>query len=164
MSTFNDGFVEELVVRRQPLRDNLIRAALILAGLILCALGFGTALFLPVLVLCCAGVFFAFRYIGTEYEYSFLSGDVSIDKIIGRRRRRTVLSFACRDVELFTTEQPEGQFEQTLDARGDGKGGRDWFLVTKAADGRRTLLAFSPSDRLLEAFRQSVRKSCFKGS
>lgn len=178
MRTYNDVFVEELVVRRRPGFTALVRVGTVVAGIALTALFYylsglllgemGNAVFPALFALVCIAVFFAFRHIGLEYEYSFFSGDVDIDKIVGKRKRTGVMSFNCRDVEIMAPYGPQyermvaGKFDQTVDARGNGKGRRDWFLICRTTDGKRMVLAFSPSDRLVGAFRQFVKRGNFR--
>jgi hypothetical protein len=42
-------------------------------------------------------VFFTWRYVSVEYEYSITSGELTFSKIYGNRSRRTVLKLMLRD-------------------------------------------------------------------
>ena len=42
-------------------------------------------------------VFFTWRYVSVEYEYSITSGELTFSKIFGNRSRRTVLKLMLRD-------------------------------------------------------------------
>ncbi len=177
MKTYKDVFVEELVVRQRPLIVALLRVGIIILALVLIVafyfvtgmlLGeYGSALFPALFAVVCIGVFLAFRFLGLEYEYSFYSGDVDVDKIIGKRKRMTVLSFNCRDIELMAPYSekydPELENAKLVDARGSGAGDRDWIILIKSETGERSALAFSPSERMLDAFRQYVRGGKFIG-
>ncbi len=176
MKTYKDVFVEELVVRQRPLMVALLKVAAVLLGIVLTVafyfvtgmfLGeFGSAVFPVLFALVCIGVFLAFRFLGLEYEYSFYSGEIDIDRIIGKRKRSTLLSFNCRDIELMTPYSescdPLIGDAKLIDARGSGAGQRDWIVIVKSETGEKTVLAFSPSDRMLDAFRQYVRGGKFK--
>ncbi len=178
MKTYNDVFVEELVVRQRPVFVTLIRLGTVLLGIVLTIafyfltgwfLGsYGSALFPALFALVCIGVFMVFRYSGLEYEYSFYSGDVDIDRIRGKRRRKRMMSFNCRDIDLMApySEKYEstiaGNFAHKLDARGSGQGMRDWIILINSANGERSVLAISPSDRMINAFRQFTRRDKFK--
>lgn len=178
MKTYKDVFVEELVVRQRPGFTALVRVgtiaaalALIIAFYFLSGSLFGeyaNAVFPAMFAIVIIGAFFALRYVGLEYEYSFFSGDVDVDKIVGKRKRSNVMSFSCNDVEIMAPYGPNyenmlsGQFEKTLDARGSGKGNRDWFLICRCTDGKRMVLAFSPSERLVGAFKQYVKRGCLR--
>jgi len=174
MNTYKDVFVEELVVRHRPAFAALMRIGAVLAGIFLIlafyyltgmVLGpYASAVFPALFALVCIGVFMAFRYMRLEYEYSFYSGEVDIDRILGKRKRTRVISFSCSNVELMGPYSPEsdsqlnGKFDRKLDVRGTGKGEKDWFIICSGQDGGRYIIAFSPSERLLDAFRQYVRR------
>ena len=178
MKTYNDVFAEDLVVRQRPLFVALVRCGSIVAGILL-TIGayfvtgmvlknYSSAVFPMLFALIVIGVVMVFRFTGLEYEYSFYSGDVDIDKIVGKRKRTRLISFNCRDVELMApyTEANEadanGNFVQKLDVRGTGAGMRDWFVIVKSEDGSRRIFAFSPSDKMINAFRQFVRGTRFR--
>lgn len=176
MKTYKDVFVEELVVRQRPFIVGLIKFAAVLAGIILtiafyfiCGMLLGqysSVLFPALFAIVCIAVFLTFRFLGVEYEYSFYSGDVDIEKILGKRKRSTVMSFSCRDVELMApySEKYDAELDgiNPVDARGSGAGDRDWIVVVKNDNGEKKVLAFSPSLRMQEAFRQYVRSGKFK--
>lgn len=178
MKTYNDVFVEEMVKRSRPGFTLLIRAGSVVLAIVLIIvfyyfsgllLGeYAGAVFPILFVAVWVGVFMAFRFLSLEYEYSFYSGDVDIEKIIGKRKRSAVLSFSCKDIEIMAPYGPKyeelvgGQFQKTLDVRGTGKGQRDWFIICRSQSGKRTVMAFSPSDRMLDAFRMFVKGGRFK--
>jgi len=180
MKTYNDVFVEELVVRHRPAVAAAIRLGAVFLGLVLSVAfyyltgmllrQFANALFPALFALTWVGVFLACRYVRLEYEYSFFSGTVDVDRIRGKRKRDTLLSFSCTEVELMAPYVPayesalSGPFDRKLDVRGTGKGEQDWFIIYKTQDGTRGLIAFSPSDRLVDAFRQFVRGGRFHES
>jgi hypothetical protein len=175
MKTHKDVFVEELVVRHRPAFAAALRIGAVLVGLLLIwafyyltGMLLGNAVFSALFALVCIGIFMVFRYLWLEYEYSFFSGEVDIDRILGKRKRSRLLSFSCRDIELMAPYSPEydhelnGQFQRKLDVRGSGRGERDWFIICRAQDGSRYIIALSPSERLLDAFRQYVRRGRMK--
>ena len=159
MKTYHDVFVEQLVRRRRPGGETLFRLGAILAGLILITLAFVlartffSALFALVVIL----EFFAFVYTVKEFEYSFISGDLDIDMIRGKRKRRTIFSCSCRDISLMAPcgsheEAFAGTFTRTTDASESVNGEGRWFLICQREDGSRELVYLTPNERLLDAF------------
>lgn len=67
-------------------------------------------------------VFFTWRFVSVEYEYSIMSGELTFSKIYGGRSRRTVMKTRVRDASLIapldggeysakaTAYQPEKEF------------------------------------------------------
>lgn len=166
MKRSTDLWVEELVTRTTKsamiLQHVLVLAAAILAAGITAALGvifsLGTLLLPVAIVIPIAFVIVVFRYIGVEYEYSFLDGDVTITRIRGKRKRKTALEFTCGEgVELMAPApvvESRGEYASAkikLDARGTGAGTDEWAVVCAIKDGGRAILIFNPTDRMLAA-------------
>ena len=157
--TYHDVFVEQLVRRRRPGGEALFRLGAILLGLILITLAFVLARnFFPVLfALVVILEFFAFVYTVKEFEYSFISGDLDIDMIRGKRKRSTVFSGSCRDITCMAPvsgheRQLTGSFTRTVDAAESARGEDRWFFICEKQDGSRELVYLNPNERLLEAF------------
>ena len=163
MKTYHDVFVEQLVRRRRPGGEAVFRLGAILLGLILITLAFVLARnFFPVLfALVVILEFFAFVYTVKEFEYSFISGDVDIDLIRGKRKRSTIFSCSCRDISLMapcgTHEEALAEpFTRTTDASEQARGEGRWFFICQREDGNRELLFLSPNERLLAAFKGAL--------
>lgn len=176
MNTYKDVFVEELVVRQTPFTVTLLRLGMLILAAVLSVVfriltvkllgNFAGAIYPGLFLVTWGAVFVIWRLLGKEFEYSFYSGDVDIEKIIGKRRRSNVLSFSCSRVTLMApySEKYDSQIKNArmIDARGSGNGKRDWVALINPENGEETALIFSPSDRMLDAFRQYVRGGRFK--
>ena len=159
MKTYHDVFVEQLVRRRRPGGEAVFRVGTILLGLILIALAFVLVRnFFPVLfALVVILEFFAFVYTVKEFEYSFISGDLDIDMIRGKRKRSTIFSCSCRDISLMAPcgsheEALSETFSRTVDASESVGGEGRWFFLCQREDGSRELVYLTPNERLLDAF------------
>ena len=160
MKTYHDVFVEQLIRRDRPGGEFLFRCFAILVGLILmtAALVLARAFFPFFFALIVLLEFFAFVYTVKEYEYSFINGDVDVDMIQGKRRRKTVSSFNCKTVTVMAPCQGHegelaGEYTSRVDASVSKKAEGRWFLISEREDGSRELLIMSPNDRLLAAFK-----------
>ena len=95
----NQDYVEWLVKRKDPAYAWPVR---ILMG-ILCAAALVMALVVvwgPILLLIAgAATFFVFQMLSVEYEYLYVDGSLSVDKILGKARRKKVLE--CLKEELL---------------------------------------------------------------
>ncbi len=163
IKTYHDVFVEQLIRRERPGGEFLFKCGAVLLGLVLITAAFVLArnffpfFFALVVIL----EFFAFVYTVKEFEYSFMNGDVDFDVIQGKRRRRTVCSFSCREVALMAPCQGHegelaGQFTGRLDASVSAKAPDRWMIILEREDGSRELLLFSPNERLLAAFKGAL--------
>lgn len=160
MKTYHDVFVEQLVRRERPGGEALFKMGVLVAGVLLVGVAFLLAKsFFPV---CFAVIiileFFAFVYTVKEFEYSFINGDVDIDLIQGKRKRKTVFSCSCKEIAAMAPCDGadgvlSGEYTRTLDASASKKAEGRWYLITERQDGTRELLIFNPNERMLEAFK-----------
>ena len=97
----DEVFVEQIVKRRISISGILLRMLFIfltLAGLmsmmILGMLGFTIAILLGYVT------YLVWAYTSVEYEYSFLNGELSVDKIIGQRKRKSIANYDIKEAEI----------------------------------------------------------------
>ncbi len=159
MQTYKDVFVEELIRRSRAGKEGAFKLAAVILGLVLVALAFHyfTSIFPFFFALICILIFFMFKYTVKEFEYSFISGDVDIDMILGKRKRKNVLSCSCREIQIMEycgSRRIEGEFTRVLDASISTKSDDRWYFICEREDGSRILVYFNPSERLRDAFRQ----------
>ena len=88
----NDYYTEQMVKKQTDMKDMLIKAVLIAATLVsfLAILMFPGILILPVIMI--ALDVFIFGRLKVEYEYLFVNGDLDIDKIMNKAKRKKVFS------------------------------------------------------------------------
>ncbi len=180
MQTYNDVFVEELVRRSDAMFRITLRLLSIVLGMALVIAGyFAMGLLMSyqyantftsvIFFIAVLGVFYTFRFTVKEYEYAFFSGDVDVDQILGKRKRKRLISFGCRDVELMAPltdeykEQWDGVFDNIIDASKVKNSPENWFIILRDENEKYTLLVFSPSRRMLDAFAQFVRGTKLRG-
>ncbi|MDD3866498.1 MAG: DUF6106 family protein [Eubacteriales bacterium] len=160
----NDTFIEKIVRRRKTSLDYLKIGGLILLALILFYLtllfaqyiGFLVPLVLVGLVY---GLWFMISNMSKEYEYIVTNGDIDIDSIIARRRRKRVFSVRARDIEMMAPLDSD-EYRQTMRSSPqlfdftelkDKK--ENWFMLTEYK-GRRTVVLFEPDERMLVSMKR----------
>ncbi|MDR1117548.1 MAG: DUF6106 family protein [Oscillospiraceae bacterium] len=160
----SDVFVEQIVERKPDAKANLIKIGIALAAILLpsTVLFFGVLRFIfPVtLGLCCWGAFLMIRKQNVEYEYSFTNGELDVDKILGRRMRRHVLSVRVRQFDIlapmtgeYRDEYEARTIQRTEDASTSPKSPDRWFARFTDDAGAVTLLIFEPNERMREAMK-----------
>ena len=100
----NDGYQEILVKRQKTAKDTLLRGLVI--GVIAVLIAGGIFLFNPIFLI--AGMilgFLAYYFIlpnfDLEYEYLYVGGDIDIDKIMAKRKRKRVASYSKDNLEVM---------------------------------------------------------------
>lgn len=85
--------------------------------------------------------------INIEYEYCIAGSELSVDKIIDRRKRKTLCSFSLRGADGFYSGKKELSGVTVISATGEG----DVYTIEyKDEKYGRTLLQFTPDERTIE--------------
>ena len=100
------------------------------------------------------GLWFLLTGLNREFEYSVTNGELDIDVIFSRRKRKRVFSGAARQFEIMAQvnsdeyrQAQKGQFK-LLDCSAF-RGARDnWFVISEY-QGNRVLVIFAPDERML---------------
>lgn len=163
-----DVFVEQIVKKKFGPKDYLIFAAVILLGLVL---AFLSILFLlPFAILVFAGICFGAYYLITsrslEFEYSATNGDITVDKIIYRRRRKRLISLDAKSVEEMGKYDPQkhrgGDYAARIFASELDSGEGGWYFTAHHPKLGHVLVVFSPEERILEAIRPFLTRQVAK--
>ena len=159
-----DTFAEQLVVKPMTPQDQLKKTGLILVTVVLClGLTYLSLTFMPlILLVVCAvayGAYFLITGMNVEYEYSVTNGELDVDKIIAKRKRKHMLTVKISDFETVGLES-EAKFDNTVTTFLVGDGDEEHYY---AADFQheslgRVRLVFSPNERVLEAIRSSLKR------
>ena len=191
----NDIFVEELITCRGNFKTRLMQVGVILLALLLLA---ADMLFVPLVapvtfVVICVVAFFVFRWLSTEYEYSFTNGDLDVDRISGRRWRRRMLEINQKQIKVmapytqeYESEVVDYKVRGTMDFSASSRAAGRWFMIvemgapipqvsrsqdphavrrakTKYQEGDLVFVVFQPSKRLRDAM-QTFLRSRIKGN
>lgn len=149
-----DHYVEQLVTRQKGGKEWAITALSILVAVGLSVLCF---LFLGMLfIIVAVGTGYAAYYVITaqtvEYEYCVTNGDIDIDSIVAKRKRRRIVSVAGRKIESlepFGGAIPDG-FDRTVMAAPFPDAPGCWRFTYHSKKNGRTQVIFQPNDAVLE--------------
>lgn len=159
-----DVFMEKIVTKKKDIKDNFLVFGIILGTFILILVllniqiinQLGIGLFLIV------GLFYlAYRLItarNVEFEYVVTNGELDIDKIISRRKRKRVFSASCKEFEILARVKSNSysQSVQAIKNRIDATSSPDSpdaFFATLNYKGEKTLVLFEPDERMLNNFK-----------
>jgi hypothetical protein len=160
----SDVFMEKIVARRKNGRDYLKIFGIMSAGLVLLFLIviFGTyvSVLLPLLLV---GVGYGEWYLLTsmtrEYEYIVTNGDLDIDMIIARRKRKRVFSAKSKEFELMAKvgsddyRQASRAQRKLLDCSSYMEDPENWFILAEYK-GQRLMVVFSPNEQMLKSLKR----------
>lgn len=152
----DEVFVEQIVKKKISISGILMRAIAIifvLAGifsmLIIGALGLTiTALLIYV-------TYIIWGYTSVEYEYSFLNGELSIDKIMGQRKRKTIACYDIKNAEIVAPSMSDEVVSKinntiTKDYSTMCRNANLYSMIVNDSDGRKQVI-FEPNEKVLDA-------------
>lgn len=164
-----DVFIEHLVRKKPTTLDRVKTIALALGGALIAAALFFTAFsFKPLFMICllaAVGVLWLTYYLLTmmmvEYEYILTNGEIDVDKIVAKRKRKRLITVQIRTFNEFGRYDPEKLQGRTFDTK---------VLACKALDDRAyyaalnhgslgsVLLVFNPDERILDGIEQGLQR------
>ncbi|MDE5771035.1 MAG: hypothetical protein K2I06_05310 [Ruminococcus sp.] len=167
-----DNFAEQLVKKNETSSDKTKRLLMTVGGtvltVVLALFGFLT-LGNPVLSLlgfllavgAGYGTFFIVQSSHVEYEYAFTNGELDIDKIIAKRKRKSLLSI---EVNKFTDfgkyrDDIEETSEMTVVISSDNIASHEYYADFQHENYGLTRLVFSPDSRMLDNIKRFLSGS-----
>ncbi|MBE7030208.1 MAG: hypothetical protein E7409_02140 [Ruminococcaceae bacterium] len=171
-----DIFLEYIVARKKNLKDIAIIAGILLG---LCLLLFISLFFMftqlsSFVMLLDAGLIYL-AYLGitsrnVEYEYIVTNGEVDIDKITHRRKRKRIISVHSKTFDMVAPVgesayrgEEHSTVSRVIDVASSPTSERAYFALF-SKDGQRIKLIFEPTERMLDAFTTFVPRNVHKRS
>jgi hypothetical protein len=160
----DDLFLEKIVPRRKTGKDYLMLFGIVIGGLILLVLifmfgGYVSFLFPFLVVGLGYGVWYLMTSMNREYEYIVTNGDLDIDMIISRRKRKRIFSAKAKDFELMAqidSDEYRNAVKGTyklLDCSATINAPGNWFILTDYK-GQRHMVIFNPDERMLKSLKR----------
>ncbi|MGN0383922.1 MAG: DUF6106 family protein [Eubacterium sp.] len=156
-SMLEKSVVEQLIQRKVSPGGIAARAGAVLLSVISVIL---------LLILSVFGLFFVvlfgyisykiWQYTDVEYEYIFFEGEMQIDKVSGRKKRKNKCVFTMDQVEVVAPADSERahsldeQVKRTLNLSSGRRNGKRYAAVVRGTSGI-TKVIFEPNEKLINA-------------
>lgn len=168
-----DVFLEYIVYRKKGAKEVLKIIGILLAMFVLLTVC-SVLVFTPIssiAFLLVAGVIYGAYYLITaqnvEYEYIVTNGEIDVDRIVNRRKRKRIITVHSRTFEIVApVGSPEHRGEensnvtQVIDASSGEDNGKAYFALF-SKDGQKYKLIFEPTEKMLEVFKTFVPRNIF---
>jgi hypothetical protein len=153
-----DVFKEQIVKRKATKKDTLMRVGLVLAVFVVF---FVSSVFLGGLGIYVAfaagyGAYLLMGRLNVEYEYSFTNGELDIDIIYSKTRRKRLFSSHVNEIEEMAHTEDKthmGDFPQHAETKdyssGDPAVSKYAFLLNQ--NGKTTKVVWEPNETMLKA-------------
>ena len=158
-----DSFFEQIIKKKKTALDWLLTVLIIVAAL---AVLFAVFLFVPELMfIALVGVGYGAWWLITnqnvEYEYCVTNGDIDVDQIVARRKRKRLVSVAGRKVEMlqpYDPAAPVGKYDRRVMAAPSLNAEGLWCFSYRSKKNGHTLVVFQPDERILRSFYEGLQK------
>lgn len=120
---------------------------------------FGGAIFLLLLGIMIL-MWYLWRFVSIEYEYTILGGEITFEAVYGRRQRKKYYATPLKNIEKLapvngktvTKEQFQGVTREVFCAA-KMQNPRTWYAIVKEDSGEKTLLFFEVTEKAEKALR-----------
>lgn len=160
----SDFYTEHLVKRKTPARDIALKGILILVTVIAFMLVFfiPIAIIAPVIMICLD--VFLFRNMDLEYEYLFVNGNLDIDKIMAKSKRKRIFEMTVNELEVLAPSgAPELRQYQSLKAQNYSSctAGAETYEMIVTQNGSKKRIIFEPNSVIVDGFRMLAPRKVF---
>lgn len=132
---------ETLIKRKNKPSEQAIKCVMIVTTIVMFLLGFMGAFFMAsigvLLILIC---YFVFPYFDIEYEYSYVTGFLDIDKIIGKKKRKRLATLRMEKLILLVPSDSQEAVQQMAGGKfrkvdyTSGNDVKTWTMFIKTED------------------------------
>lgn len=160
-----DIFNEQLVEKNNSLKDNLIRVAIVIGAMVLIMVSsmvpFLVSFLVPIAAVIIIGAVFLMRRLNIEFEYVFTSGDLDIDKIFNKNKRKKFLTIDVRNIEIMAPVDSKdhaselSNYQKVVDCS-SGTKKNNTYAAMIVRDGKREKLIIEPNEKMLKAIKKYI--------
>ncbi len=161
-----DNISEQLVPRISTGSDKAKKilvslGAIVVASVIMwLAIVFGIYSLVIVVVFVLYGGVWLVSNMNVEYEYIITNNEMDIDKIIGRRKRKRMITINLGSAEEFSpyTSSPDVNVDATVRASSGSEKNAHYLIAQHFSYGK-VMLIFNPNEKTREAIMQEIPSS-----
>lgn len=170
-----DIFLEQIVEKRSTGIDVLKKVGIVLAAVIICAFAI---LILPqisqllatlnvfIVVAAGYGAWYLITSMNVEYEYILTNGEIDIDKIIARRKRKRLITVNTRQFTAFGPYRPQEHanetYTSTIMACSSINDPNTYYAVCEHSKFGKCILIFNPNEKIIETAKQFMKRNVIK--
>ena len=161
-----DVFNEQIVEKQGSLADTAKRAGIVVLATMIFFISFiliqAFAVFVGVAAV--FGAMFLMSFLNVEYEYVFTNGELDIDIIYNRSRRKRLFSTVVKDFEIMAHVEDNvhmgafGGAQEVINCH-SGEIGPNTYAFLAKIKGKRAKVVFEPNEKMLKAISTSLSRS-----
>ena len=160
-----DVFNEQIVKRHGNFSDNVKRAGIValVAVIFLVSFTFLGAFAVIMGAVAVFGGMYLLSFLNVEYEYVYTNGELDIDVIYNRSRRKRLFSVAVKDFEIMAHVEDKthmgsfGSAQETINCH-SGEIGPSTYAFLATINGKKAKVIIEPNDKMLKAIGTTLSK------
>ncbi len=162
----NEFYMEQLVPRKKPVKkDSLIKniCLALTAVMVVLTVLLGGIFLVGVMVLGVIDVMLL-KNSSVEYEYLYLNGELDIDKVIAKQKRKKAYTLDMKDVVVIATvESGEVRPFQSVKTSDFSSGvmSPSVYKAVISKNGEKTAILFEPNEDLLKGMKMVAPRKVF---
>lgn len=156
----NETYAEQLIKRKTPAYAYIVTGILAAVTAVTVFLALTTGV-LAVILMFAAGfvTYLSYRNTHVEFEYLFVSGQLSIDKILGKSKRKKAFECGMEEVQIIAPADSYvlndyKNISKTLDFSSHMEHARCYAVIVQS-QGAYTKVMFEPDEKMIKCFRQT---------
>ncbi len=163
-----DSFMEYMIAEKQTAKTVFKKIGIYFAALIITLISFIIMMMFPsaligMLPMVIVLIFYIAYRINTsfdvEYEYILTNGELDVDKITNKKRRKRLMTIHCKSFTVFARvgdeeflSEENGEFARVIDASAKSSALEDYYAVFYK-NGQKIKLIFNPTQKMIDSFR-----------
>lgn len=167
----SDLYLEELIKKKRTVKDNALRAFLMGLTAVLVVLSLLTlsmVMILPAIVICVADIFLFPRF-SVEWEYQYVNGELDVDRILNRAKRKRMASYDIANAELiapaashrFDYHNNNTKLRVRDYTSCDPQREKQVYAMLVSGEGELAKVLFEPSEQMLKDMRTKAPRKVF---
>lgn len=171
-----DTFIEYLVVKKIDTLDKikiaLLTVAMVLAFILVILVVSNITVIAFLGIFLEMGVIYGYWLLVTsfkiEFEYALTNGELDVDKIISKRKRKRLITVKIREVDIMApvlghedNEFLKQNFKTVIDASSSPLSPNAFFISTHNAKLGLTKLIFEPDQRIIDVCKSTASRKVF---
>nr|WP_276020247.1 DUF6106 family protein [Acetivibrio straminisolvens] len=174
-----DIFIEKIVKKKMDVNDALIIGGTISLGIILSvAIIFFLGPYGTSFLLCAAIGYLAYIIISSrkvEFEYALTNGELDIDKIVNKKKRKNIINVNCREFEIFARADSDkiSKYVEEIEDKIIAVSSLDSedvyaFVAKKKSDEdggtqtKKVVVFFEPNEKMLKSIKMMIPGKVFE--
>ena len=157
----NEAYAEWLVKRKTPFYLYAINGVMVVLTIISVFFALTTVPGIILMFVTGGATFLVIRNSNVEFEYLYISSQLSIDRILGRSKRKKAWECSMEDVQIiapadsYTLKDYQNSNTKVMDFS-SGEPNRKVYAVIAQKKGESIKALIEPNDKMLQCFRQTA--------